>query len=148
MNLDLPTPYIWNIWHTEDLLTLHLNYWKCTYTVYKPDTITLCLCCNHTSLLFHIILLGYRVIQLKWHNLWPPDRRHPMKWDRCHFSHYIWIFWYIVAKNSNRFQIFFTDWCVGGLLFWILVKIHWKIRIKEASAVFCKYLRNESTDLH
>ena len=45
-----------------------------------------------------------------------PDRRHPMKWDRCPFSHYIWTFWYIVSKNSNRLLTIFTDWCIGGVL--------------------------------
>ena len=45
-----------------------------------------------------------------------PDWRHPMRWDRCPFSHYIWTFWYIVSKNSNRFHTIFTDWCIGGVL--------------------------------
>ena len=44
------------------------------------------------------------------------DWRHPMRWDRCPFSHYIWTFWYIVSNNSNRFYTIFTDWCIGGVL--------------------------------
>ena len=44
-----------------------------------------------------------------------PDRSHSMKWDRCPFSHYIWTFWYIVSKNSNRFHKIFSDWCIGGV---------------------------------
>ena len=77
-----------------------------------------------------------------------PARRHPMKWDRSPFSPDIRTFWYIVSKNSNRFYIIFTDLCVGGLVFWIFVKIHWILRIKQTSVLFCNYLHNESSDLH
>ena len=71
-----------------------------------------------------------------------------MKWDRSPFSPDIRTFWYIVSKNSNRFYIIFTDLCVGGLVFWIFVKIHWILRIKQTSVLFCKYLHNKSSDLH
>ena len=77
-----------------------------------------------------------------------PARRHPMKWDRSPFSPDIRTFWYIVSKNSNRFYIIFTDGCVRGLVFWIFVKIHWILRIKQTSVLFCNYLHNESSDLH
>ena len=77
-----------------------------------------------------------------------PVRGCLMKWERCPFSLDIRTFWYIVSKNSNGFHIFFTDWCVGGLSFWIFVKIHWNLRIKQTSVLFCKYLHNESSDLH
>ena len=77
-----------------------------------------------------------------------PARRHPMKWDRSPFSPDIRTFWYIVSKNSNRFYIIFTDLCVGGLVFWIFVKIHWILRIQQTSVLFCKYLRDKSSDLH
>ena len=75
-------------------------------------------------------------------------KRHTMKCDRSPFSPDIRTFLYIVSKNSNRFNIIFTDWCVGGLVFWIFVKIHWILRIKQTSVLFCQYLRNESSDLH
>ena len=68
-----------------------------------------------------------------------------MKWDRSPFSLDIRTFWYIFSKNANRFYIFFTDWSVGGLLFWIFVKLYWNIRIKQTSVLFCKYLRNGSS---
>ena len=71
-----------------------------------------------------------------------------MKWDRSPFSPDIRTFWYIVSKNSNRFYIIFTDGCVRGLVFWIFVKIHWILRIKQTSVLFCNYLHNESSDLH
>ena len=69
-------------------------------------------------------------------------RWHPMKWDRSHFSVDIWTFWYIVSKNFNRFHIFFTDWWVGGLLFWIFKKIHW-----QAGAELCQAQHSLSLDL-
>ena len=59
-----------------------------------------------------------------------PARRHPMKWDICPFSLDIQTFSYMVSKNANKFHMIFIDWCVGGLSFWIFVKIHWKLRIK------------------
>ena len=58
-----------------------------------------------------------------------------MKWDRCPFSLDIRTFcqFYKLFPKFNRFHMIFTDWCVGGLVFWLFVKILWKLRIKQMS---------------
>ena len=57
-------------------------------------------------------------------------------WDRSPFSPDIRTFWYIVSKNSNRFNVTFTDWWIGGLVFWIFVKIHWLLGLNKRQYCF------------
>ena len=74
--------------------------------------------------------------------------------DHFHTSHiwqnfpYTCTFWSCVCKNSKAFPIFFK---VGRNFDAQILKIwkrHRKLRIKQTSVLFCKYLSNESSDLY
>ena len=62
--------------------------------------------------------------------------------------HYTCTFWSCVCKNSKAFSIFFKfgrNFDAQILKIW---KRHRKLRIKQTSVLFCKYLHNKSSDLY
>ena len=53
-----------------------------------------------------------------------------------------------VSINSKEFHIFLIFGRNFDAQILKRCKIHWKLRIKQIPVLFCKYLRNESSDLY
>ena len=69
-------------------------------------------------------------------------------WERCTFSNGILTFWNCASQNSKEFHVFFQFGGNFDAQIMKIFKIHWKLRIKQTSVLFCKYLCNKSSDLY
>ena len=74
--------------------------------------------------------------------------------DHFHTSHiwqnlpYTCTFWICICKNFEAFPIFFKIGRNFDAHILKTGKIHRKLKIKQTSVLFCKYLLNESSDLY
>ena len=91
---------------------------------------------------------GCKIVSVKKYLFPIQARNHHMSWARCLFSPYTRTFWYMISKK------FYDHWLIIHFKkLWRgkngkFCKIRWKWRIKLMSVLFCKYLRNKSSDLY
>ena len=64
------------------------------------------------------------------------------------FANEILTFWNYAFENSKEFYVFFKFGENIDAQTLKISKIHWKLRIKQTSVLFCKYLCNEKSNLY
>lgn len=84
--------------------------------------------------LFLCVSLWNNCLDVVWRNL--DYRVFVNKLFKSIFNNIHWKEWF----GLNLFYMIFIDYCSGGLVFQIFVKIHWKLRTKQMSLLFFKYI--------
>ena len=99
-------------------------------------------------LIFKILTIDYRVIQLNWHKLWPYYSGQEAPYEVRYVSFFSW-YPDILINGFQKFQqglyIFHRLVCWRAFIF-NFCENTLKINVFEKSILFCKYLHNGSSD--
>ena len=75
-------------------------------------------------------------------------RKQPVSLKWCQLLPFPSPFWYLVSKELHNYLGIIHTWRLLRGITVKIYKIHRRLRIKETSVLFCKYLRSESPDLY